>query len=89
MNEHLISTMRHIIMERTNIFNLLKGVLKRIFKIILDPFIERKAVGDIADYLGISRSEVLKRARIKDTPEEDVLWKSYERRTNLCRLSCP
>jgi len=55
---------------------ILSNIIK---KYLLSFFYEHNAVKDVAEYLKISRSEALQRARIKDTVGEDCLWNAYNR----------
>ena len=42
---------------------------------------DEEALRDVSEFLGCSLKELLPKARLKDTPEEDKLWREKNRRT--------
>ncbi|MFC1735593.1 class I SAM-dependent methyltransferase [Candidatus Hydrogenedentota bacterium] len=48
-----------------------------------DLLIQLRSVRDVAEYQKISVIEAVKRARIKETPEEEKLWNEFDRQAKI------
>ena len=56
-------------------------VVRFVNRMLFDKKYEAIALEDVSTYLGIERIEAIRRASVKDTPEESELWGALNRTT--------